>query len=54
MFARGIVICATLIGVGVLKNLGLLDGDTTNTVTSILIGLGLYKGVSIAGNKFNG
>ena len=36
--ATGVVIVALVVGVGVLKTTGLLDGDTSNTAISTLLG----------------
>ena len=36
---NGLLVVAAVVGVGVLKSLGLLDGDTANTAVSLLLGL---------------
>jgi len=47
----GVIVVAAVVAVGVLKTLGLLDGDTANTAVSLLIGLVAGGGIATVGRK---
>jgi len=50
----GVIVVVAVVAVGVLKSVGLLDGDTANTAVSLLIGLLAGGGIVSAGRKPRG